>query len=126
MPETPGIFATFTANSDAIFSKGHVAEATRGAFLRRLANAAVACGHLVRRLSSREEEEKHRIDWGKRQLNVMHAEILAQLGTEGFKVGPGEMGEQIVVAGVDPAALVPGARLKLGEAVIEVVEDCLG
>jgi MOSC domain-containing protein YiiM len=56
----------------------------------------------------------------KRQLNVMLAEMLAELGTEGFKVGPGEMGEQIVVAGIDPGALVEGARLRLGAAVIEV------
>ena len=58
----------------------------------------------------------------KRQLNVMRAEVLAELGAEGFQVGPGEMGEQIVVAGVDPAALVEGARIKLGRAVIEVFE----
>jgi MOSC domain-containing protein YiiM len=55
-----------------------------------------------------------------RQLNVMLAEALAELGAEGFKVGPGEMGEQIVLSGVDPAALVEGTRLKLGAAVIEV------
>ena len=55
-----------------------------------------------------------------RQVNVMLAETLAELGAEGFQVGPGQMGEQIVLAGVDPAALVEGARLKLGEAVIEV------
>src|SRR5215218_3127244 len=58
----------------------------------------------------------------KRQLNVMLAEHLAELGEEGFRVAPGEMGEQIVVAGVEPAALVEGARLKLGAAVIEVYE----
>lgn len=62
----------------------------------------------------------------KRQLNVMHAEQLAELGTEGFKVAPGEMGEQIVVAGIDPAAMVPGARLKLRDAVIEVIEPRTG
>jgi MOSC domain-containing protein YiiM len=62
----------------------------------------------------------------KRQLNVMCAEALAELGAEGFKVAPGEMGEQIVVAGVDSAALAPGARIKLGEAVIEVVEPRTG
>jgi MOSC domain-containing protein YiiM len=55
-----------------------------------------------------------------RQLNVMLAETLAELGAEGFQVGPGEMGEQIVLAGLDPAALAEGTRLKLGEAVIEV------
>jgi MOSC domain-containing protein YiiM len=62
----------------------------------------------------------------KRQLNVMCAETLAELGAEGFRVAPGEMGEQIVVAGVDFTALAPGARLKLGEAVIEVVEPRTG
>ncbi len=57
---------------------------------------------------------------GDRHLNVMLTEALAQLGHEGFKVGPGELGEQIIIAGLDPAALVQGARLKLGGAVIEV------
>ncbi len=56
----------------------------------------------------------------KRQLNVMLAETLAELADEGFRVAPGEMGEQIVLAGVDPAALVEGTRLQLGGAVIEV------
>ena len=55
-----------------------------------------------------------------RQLNVMLAETLAELGVEGFRVGPGEMGEQIVVAGLDPAALAEGTRLKIGSAVILV------
>ncbi|MBN9120368.1 MAG: MOSC domain-containing protein [Planctomycetes bacterium] len=62
----------------------------------------------------------------KRQLNVMLAETLAELGQEGFKVGPGELGEQIVISGVDPAALVEGARIKLGAAVIEVGEPRTG
>lgn len=58
---------------------------------------------------------------GQRQLNVMRAETLAELAAEGRKVGPGQMGEQLVVAGLDPAGLVEGTRLRLGaEAVIEV------
>ena len=62
----------------------------------------------------------------KRQLNVMHAEVLAELAAEGFRVGPGELGEQVVVAGLDPAAVVAGSRLRLGAAVIEVVEPRTG
>ena len=58
-------------NPDVVFAKGSVAEATKGAFLRRLSAAGHAAGHLIRKLSSREEEEKHRIDWQKRQLNVI-------------------------------------------------------
>lgn len=56
----------------------------------------------------------------KRQLNVMRAETLAELSAEGFKVAPGEMGEQIVLTGLDPAAFAEGTRIKLGGAVIEV------
>jgi MOSC domain-containing protein YiiM len=57
----------------------------------------------------------------KRQLNVMFAETMAGLRAEGFKAAPGELGEQIVVAGLDESALTPGTRLALGgSAVIEV------
>jgi MOSC domain-containing protein YiiM len=55
-----------------------------------------------------------------RQLNVMCAEVVEQLRDEGFKADPGELGEQIVIAGVAADSLVPGARLRLGEAIIEV------
>ena len=56
-----------------------------------------------------------------RQLNVMRAEDLAELAAEGRQVGPGQMGEQLVIAGLDPAALAEGTRLRLGPtAVIEV------
>jgi MOSC domain-containing protein YiiM len=50
----------------------------------------------------------------KRQLNVMCYETLAQMKREGFKVGPGEMGEQIVISGIDVDELVPGERIQLG------------
>jgi MOSC domain-containing protein YiiM len=55
----------------------------------------------------------------KRQLNIMRAETLADLAAEGFKTGPGEMGEQIVIAGLD-SPLTEGTRLRVGEAVIEI------
>lgn len=57
---------------------------------------------------------------GKRQLNVMAAEQLTGLQAEGFATDPGEMGEQLIVSGIDPTALVSGARVRLGAAVIEV------
>ncbi|MDB5312438.1 MAG: hypothetical protein JWO38_6640 [Gemmataceae bacterium] len=57
---------------------------------------------------------------GRRQLNVMVAEVVADLRAEGFHTAPGELGEQIVIAGVPAGALVPGARVRLGGAVIEV------
>jgi MOSC domain-containing protein YiiM len=58
---------------------------------------------------------------GSRQLNVMLAETVEQLRAEGFRTGPGELGEQVVIAGLGPDALPAGARLRLGEsAVIEI------
>jgi MOSC domain-containing protein YiiM len=60
---------------------------------------------------------------GKRQLNVMRAEMVEQLRAEGFRAAPGELGEQLVIAGLDPVALTPGTCLQLGgSAVIEVTE----
>ena len=59
----------------------------------------------------------------KRQLNVMAAETLDQLEREGFQVAPGQMGEQIIVSGLDVDVLPQNTRLRFGEtAVIEVIE----
>jgi MOSC domain-containing protein YiiM len=64
---------------------------------------------------------------GKRQLNIMAAEDVAWLRAHGFRTGPGELGEQIVVAGVAPEAWAVGGRLRLGDsAVIEVCEPRTG
>jgi MOSC domain-containing protein YiiM len=58
---------------------------------------------------------------GDRQINIMSAETLAGLAREGFKTGPGEMGEQIAVGGIEIDSLPLGARLRLGaSAVVEV------
>ena len=62
-----------------------------------------------------------------RQLNIMSAASLAQLREEGFHTGPGQMGEQIVLDGIDVDNLPAGAKLRLGHsAVVEVVEPCMG
>lgn len=58
---------------------------------------------------------------GARQINLMSAETLAHLREEGFRTGPGEMGEQIVLEGIDVDSLRQGDRLGLGDsAVIEI------
>lgn len=56
-----------------------------------------------------------------RQLNIMSYETVEALRAEGFKTNPGELGEQIIIKGLDVATLQPGTRLQLGDtAVIEV------
>ncbi len=57
---------------------------------------------------------------GDRQLNVMLAETLAELQTEGFRTEPGALGEQIVIAGLAPEAFTKGTQLRVGRAVIVV------
>jgi MOSC domain-containing protein YiiM len=62
-----------------------------------------------------------------RQLNIMALETLEQLRAAGYRTAPGEMGEQIIVSGVDVDRLVPGTRVQLGDqAVIEVIKPRTG
>ncbi len=49
----------------------------------------------------------------KRQLNLMAAESLQQLAQEGFRTAPGQMGEQLVVSGLDLDRLPCGTRLQI-------------
>ena len=60
----------------------------------------------------------------KRQLNIMSYETLEQLREEGFKTNPGEMGEQIVIRGLDVMSLTKGERLQIGDdAIIEITAE---
>jgi len=62
-----------------------------------------------------------------RQLNIMSLDHLLALEQEGWRVGPGALGEQIVVRGLDVVALGPGTRLQLGEsAVVELTAPRTG
>lgn len=56
-----------------------------------------------------------------RQVHLVHAELLEELAAKGFKISPGDIGENITTSGIDLLALPRGARLRLGtEATIEV------
>jgi MOSC domain-containing protein YiiM len=57
----------------------------------------------------------------KRHLNIMSHEIVSRLTVDGVAVQPGQLGEQVIVAGIDLAALPDGTRLRFGEsAVVEI------
>ena len=56
-----------------------------------------------------------------RQVHLMHAELFDELLAAGFRVGPGELGENVTTRGVDLLALPAGTRLHLGTtAVVEL------
>jgi len=56
-----------------------------------------------------------------RQVHLMHAELHDHLRAAGFRVGPGDLGENITTRGVDLLGLSTGTRLHLGDdAVVEV------
>ena len=54
----------------------------------------------------------------KRHVNIMARETLDALTEEGFRTAPGEMGEQMVIKGLDLTTLESGTELQLGETAI--------
>jgi MOSC domain-containing protein YiiM len=56
-----------------------------------------------------------------RQVHLIHAELMDELATAGFRVYPGAMGENVTTQGIDLLGLPTGTRLRLGaEALVEV------
>lgn len=84
-----------------------------------LQTAVLAAGHGI--VGDRKGGRPHR------QLNLMSSETLDRLAREGFKTAPGQLGEQIIIAGLDIDALKAGDRLQMGDAaVIEIVKPRTG
>jgi MOSC domain-containing protein YiiM len=55
---------------------------------------------------------------------LLSEEVLAQLRSEGWPVQPGDLGENVTLAGLPPGALQPGTVVRLGDAVLEVSKLC--
>jgi hypothetical protein len=56
-----------------------------------------------------------------RQVHLIHAELHQELAGKGFRVVPGQMGENVTTLGVDLLGLPTGTRLRLGpSAVVEI------
>lgn len=52
-----------------------------------------------------------------RAVCLYSLDLIEALAAEGHPIGPGSTGENVTVQGVDWSLIVPGARLRLGEAV---------
>ena len=57
-----------------------------------------------------------------RQVHLIHAELHDELNAKGFRVGPGDMGENVTTRGIDLLGLPLNARLHLGAAAIVEVK----
>jgi hypothetical protein len=56
-----------------------------------------------------------------RQLHLLHAELFDELAAKGFRLSPGDIGENVTTRGLDLLALPRGTRLRLGAtALVEI------
>jgi len=53
-----------------------------------------------------------------RQVHLLHAELFEELAAGGFRVAPGELGENVTTQGLDLLGLPRGALLHLGAAAV--------
>jgi MOSC domain-containing protein YiiM len=62
-----------------------------------------------------------------RHLNILSYETLDEMRSQGYHTAPGEMGEQLIVRGLDVLALEVGDRLQLGaDALVEITKQRTG
>lgn len=55
----------------------------------------------------------------RRHLNIMSLEMVEALRAEGFKANPGELGEQVVIDGLEDIVKLPrGTRLQMGDSAV--------
>jgi MOSC domain-containing protein YiiM len=57
-----------------------------------------------------------------RQVSLFAAETLREIQNEGFEVSAGSLSANLITENIDLDSLKPGARLRIGEAVIEIAE----
>jgi MOSC domain-containing protein YiiM len=53
-----------------------------------------------------------------RQVHLLHAELLEELAGKGFRVQPGDLGENITTVGLDLLAVPAGTELCIGESAV--------
>lgn len=55
-----------------------------------------------------------------RQVHLLSEELFVELAARGFRIGPGDIGENILIRGLDLLGLPTGTCLTIGEALVEV------
>jgi MOSC domain-containing protein YiiM len=59
---------------------------------------------------------------GKRQVSLLAEESIAKMRERGLAVGPGDFAENVTVSGIVLQELPVGARLRVGEALVEITQ----
>ncbi|MBN8962896.1 MAG: MOSC domain-containing protein [Rhizobiales bacterium] len=103
-------------------SKGHHFSKPNAMEIRLLTGLGVAGdAHLGETVKHRSRVAKDPTQPNLRQVHLLHEELFDELRGKGFRVAPGDMGENVTTRGVDLLGLPTGARLHLGRsAVVEV------
>jgi MOSC domain-containing protein YiiM len=67
------------------------------------------------------DQQRYKFHGGpERAVCLFSAELIAGLVAEGHPIVPGSTGENLTVSGIPWAEVVPGARLRVGEVLLEV------
>jgi MOSC domain-containing protein YiiM len=103
-------------------SKGHHFSKPNAMEIRLLAGLGVAGdAHLGATVKHRSRVAKDPTQPNLRQVHLLHEELFDELRGKGFRVTPGDMGENVTTRGVDLLGLPAGTRLHLGSsAIVEV------
>ena len=111
-----GTIASVGVSSSHTFSKAPSSE------IRLVAGLGVeGDAHLGELVKHRSRVAKDPNQPNLRQAHIIHAELFDELAAQGFRVNPGDLGENITSRGVDLLGLPRGALLHVGgEAVIEI------
>jgi len=86
----------------------------RGVQKRPVASAVAVAGFGL-------EDDAHAGGWH-RQVSLLAVESVRRMRTLGADVGPGDFAENLLVDGLDPAALEVGVRLEVGPVLLEVTQ----
>jgi MOSC domain-containing protein YiiM len=101
---------------------GHHFSKTPVLSIRLLRGLGVAGdGHMGETVQHRSRVRKDPSQPNLRQVHLIHAELFDELRDKGFRVAPGDLGENITTSGINLLSLPTCARLHVGSAaVVEV------
>jgi MOSC domain-containing protein YiiM len=90
-------------------------------WIRLLAGLGVeGDAHLGRTVKHRSRVARDPTQPNLRQVHLLHQELLEALEAQGFVIGPGDIGENILTRGIDLLGLPTGTVLRVGSAAIKI------